>query len=84
MIVVKRKPIHYDHEVTYYVPVFQKDFNEEGELLHHPTFTYELSQATQDEQMAWSFEPAYVLELRGHIDFITKPLIIKEEDDENK
>jgi len=76
---IKRKPITYEHDVVYYVPVYQKDFNENGELNPSPTFTYSLSEATPDQQMAASFEPDYILELKGHFKATTKPLVIKDE-----
>lgn len=82
MIIVKRKPVHFEHDVVYYVPVFQVDFEKDGTLKGYPSFTYDMSEATQDEQMAWSFNPNYVLELRGHFDATTKSLILQEEDDE--
>lgn len=78
-IVVKRKPITYDHESVYYVPVFQKDFDEEGNLTYSPTFVYSLLDATEDQQMAASFDPDYILELKGHFKATTKDLIIKDE-----
>jgi len=80
MIVVKRKPVHFKHDVIVYVPVFQTDFEANGKLNGYPAFKYSFSDATQDEQMAWSMGPDYVLELRGHFDATTKPLIIKDEE----
>lgn len=61
------KSITYDHSVTYYVPVYQKN---DG---NYPTFTYSMADATQDEQMAWSMEPDYVLVLTGRFNATTKP-----------
>lgn len=78
-IVVKRKPIYFGHDVTYYVPVFQKDFEDDGELCGYPHFIYSMENASTDEQMAWSFSPDYVLTLKGYFDATTKPLIIKNE-----
>jgi hypothetical protein len=80
MIIVKRKQIHYEHDVIYYVPVYQNDFDAEGNLLPSPETRYNMSEASTDPQMAASFNPIYILELRGHFDYTTKPLII--EDDE--
>jgi hypothetical protein len=82
MITVKRRPIQFKHDVVVYVPVFQIDFDSNGELNSYPTFHYSYADATQDEQMACSLEPDYILELRGHFDATTKPLIIKEEEQE--
>lgn len=80
-MIIKREPITYEHDVVKYVPVFQKDFNDEtGELLFSPTFEYSMEYATSDEQMAWSFEPDYVLELHGHFKATTKPLVLKDEE----
>lgn len=78
-IVVKRKPITYDHPTVVYVPVYQQDFDDDGELLHSPTFRYSMADATHDEQMAWSMNPDYVLKLEGYFKATTKPLIIGEE-----
>lgn len=78
-VVVKRKIIKYEHDVVKFVPVFQKDFDKNGELLFSPTFICDYSLITQDEQMAWSFEPDYVLELKGHFNATTKPLVLKDE-----
>jgi hypothetical protein len=82
MIKVKRKEIHYEHDVVYYVLVYQKDYDDNGELLLSPIFTYRMSEATKDEQMAWSFGPDYLLELKGHFNATTKPLIIKDSEDD--
>ncbi len=81
MIIVKRTPIHFVHELIYYVPVFQKDFEDSGELSGYPCFTYSMADATQDEQMAWSFNPDYVLTLKGQFDATTSPLIIEDENE---
>lgn len=78
-VLVKIKPIRFHHDEVIYVPVFQKNFDEDGKPLFSPTFSYSLSMATHDEQMAWSFEPDYVMELRGTFDATTKPFVIKEE-----
>lgn len=67
------EPIHFKHDVKYYVPVWQK--NPDGsrdDFPGYPTFSYSLSLATIDEQMAWSFNPDYVLELTGKFDATTK------------
>jgi hypothetical protein len=79
-IKVKRKNITYDHEVTFFVPVFQRDFKDDGDLTYSPCFQYSMSDATADEQMAWSHEPDYVLELFGRFNATTKDLIIKDDE----
>ena len=78
-VVVKLKPITYDHESIYYIPVFQKNFDEQGNPLIPPTFEYNMTYATTDEQMAASFEPDYIFELKGHFKATTKPIVIKGE-----
>ena len=62
-----KEPIHYCHDVVYYVPCYQS--NDEGS----PAFIYSMADATQDEQMAWSVEPDYVLVLKGKFDAKTQP-----------
>lgn len=62
--------IHFEHDVTVYVPVYFTYPTEKG---GYPSFEYRLSEATQDEQMAWSFNPDYVLELNGKFDAKTQP-----------
>lgn len=57
------KTIHYQHEVVYYVPCFQKG----------KTFEYTMAHATIDEQLALSMEPDYVLVLTGKFDVKTQP-----------
>lgn len=79
-VIVKRKPIHFKHPIRVFVPVFQKDFDSNGDLLFHPTFTHNLGDATSDQQMAWSFDPDYVIELNGEFDATTKPLVIEDEE----
>ena len=64
---MKKKQITYDHDVRYYIPCYQID----TENLT-PTFTYYMGDATQDEQMAASMEPDYILELNGHFHATTK------------
>lgn len=61
--------IHFQHDVTMYVPVFLK--TDDG----YPHFEYCMSDATSDEQMAWSYEPHYVLTLTGKFDAKTPPLL---------
>ena len=58
----KFESIHYKHECKYYVPCFQKG----------NTFEYSMGDATQDQQMAASFYPDYILELHGTFDAKTK------------
>lgn len=75
--------IHFKHDVTYFVPCFiinpgdikQSLITGEYGLPHngYPTYTYNMASATTDEQMAWSFEPDYVLELKGTFDAKTEP-----------
>lgn len=79
-MIVRREPVTFKHPVTVYVPVFQKDFDDEGNLLYYPTFEYSFSSATTDEQFAWSLEPDYVLELNGEFNATTKPLEISDDD----
>jgi hypothetical protein len=64
-----------------FIPVFQKDFDDDGSLLSYPRFEYRYAEATQDEQLAWSMEPDYVLELNG-IFYATTNSIIKLKEDE--
>jgi len=64
--------IHYDHDVVYYVPVF---FRNDGDFPYYPGFTHSMEYATTDEQMAWSFEPDYVLELKGRFNAKTPPIL---------
>jgi hypothetical protein len=61
------KIITYDHNVVYYIPCYQNNTNPD-----YPTFTYSMGDATQDEQMAYSMEPDYVLVLNGHFHVTTK------------
>lgn len=72
-VLVRIKPIEYAHESIYYVPVFQKNFKQNGDPMFTPSFTYDLSMASTDEQMAASFDPDYILELRGTFKATTKP-----------
>jgi hypothetical protein len=81
-IVIKRKNISFDHETIVYIPVFQKDFDENGNLLDYSTFTYSMSDATQDQQLVASMNPDYILELKGHFTATTKDIIIKEDENE--
>jgi hypothetical protein len=59
--------IHYTHDVTVYIPCFQS--MDAG----YPSFTYSYGDATNDEQMAWSMKPDYVLTLTGKFDAKTQP-----------
>lgn len=77
---IKRAPIHYKHPTTVYIPVFQVDFDKEGNLLSYPTFEYSLKDGSTDEQMALSFNPDYVLVLTGEFDATTKPIVFSEEE----
>lgn len=68
---------HFKHNTTYYVPCFQKDkiwIDSNGEYQSSSTFEYSLSEASQDEQMAWSFNPDYVFKLESDFDAITQPI----------
>lgn len=56
-------------DVVYYVPAYQVNDPETG----NSHFTYSMADATQDEQMAWSFEPDYVLRLKGTFDAKLQP-----------
>ena len=64
---MKHESIHFNHEVVYYVPCYQT--NDGG----YPTFRYSMSEATEDIQMAQSFNPDYILELKGVFDAKTQP-----------
>lgn len=77
-VLVRIKPLRYNHDVVLYVPVFQKNFDTNGKPLYSPTFTYCMADATQDEQLAWSHGPDYVLVLKGTFDATTKPFLLKE------
>lgn len=79
-MIVRRKPITYKHPVKVFVPVFQKDFDHNGDLLYSPSFIYSWEFATEDEQMAWVGNPAFVMELNGEFNATTKPLVIPDED----
>lgn len=81
MIKIKRKPIRYTHNEIVYVPVFQKDFNDAGELEYTSTFEYSFEHATHDEQLAYSMNPDYVLVLKGTFDATTKPIELGEDDE---
>lgn len=81
MTLVKRKPITYEHDAIVYVPVFQKDFDKEGNLLYSPTFEYSLANADHDPELVASMKPDYILELRGTFKATTKPLVIEDDED---
>jgi hypothetical protein len=81
-VLIDVKPIRYNHESVYFVPVFQKNFKDDGTPEYSPTFTYSFELCTSDEQMAWSFEPDYVLVLKGTFDATTQPFIIKGDEDD--
>jgi hypothetical protein len=78
-VLIRIKPTEYESESVYYVPVFQQNFGEDGNLLFSPTFTYDMSLATTDQQMAESFKPDYILELRGIFKATTKSFTINSE-----
>lgn len=59
--------IHVVHDVTVYVPCFYT--MEVG----YPSFTCHYGDTTEDEQMAWSMKPDYVLVLKGKFDAKTQP-----------
>ena len=80
-VLVRIKPITFDHPEIFYVPVFQKNFKENGEPEFSPCFEYSMSLATSDEQMAWSFKPDYVLILTGHFHATTKPFMVSRENE---
>lgn len=56
--------IHYFHEETWYVPCF---------ITERRTLEFDMSLSTTDEQMAWSFKPFYVYELKGVMNCIVPP-----------
>ena len=58
---------HFKHEVVYYVPCYQINYQES------PAFTYHIGDATEDEEMAWALRPDYVLKLTGQFDAKTQP-----------
>lgn len=72
-VFVKITPVTFDHDVTYYVPVFQTNFDLITGMPSLPHFEYSLSDATDNEEMAWSCSPDYVLELKGRFNATTKP-----------
>lgn len=59
--------VHVINDVTVYVPCFYT--MDAG----YPSFTYNYADATDDEQMAWSMKPVYVLVLKGRFDAKTQP-----------
>lgn len=67
----KYESIHFTHETVVYVPCFQK--NPQNEKDGYPTFEYSMAHATQDQQMAASMNPDYILILRGEFDAKTQP-----------
>lgn len=75
-VLVKIKPITYEHEVVVYVPVFQKNFDYKGNPLFSPTFTYSYQDANRDDQMCASLNPDYILKLTGYFKATTKPFIV--------
>lgn len=79
-MIIRREPVTYKHPVKVFVPVFQKDFDEDGELLYSPSFVYSYADATDDEQMAWVGNPAFVMELNGEFNATTKPLVIADDE----
>ncbi len=82
-VLIKIKPLTYEHETIVYVPVFQKNFEDDGTPMRTPTFTYNFEFATQDQQMAASFYPDYILELKGYFNATTKPFLIPNKEGEN-
>lgn len=79
-MLIKRKQLHFKHPVKIYIPVYQNDFDENGNLNAYSTFTYNYSEATEDYNMAASMNPDYILELNGEFDAITKPIELKDEE----
>lgn len=76
----KHESIHFTHETVYYVPCFQVNpgklsrvGNSSQVHTSYPSFEYSMSDATTDEQMAWSLNPDYVLKLVGKFDAKTQP-----------
>lgn len=70
------EPIQFEHDVIYYVPVFQVNPGDKDDLFPgYPNFTHHMGDATLDSQMAYSMEPDYVLELTGVFKATTKPFI---------
>lgn len=70
-------PIEFNHPIKVFIPVFQVNPTTETE---HPTFTFNMKDASSDETAVASQEPDYILELNGVFDAKTKPykLVIEE------
>jgi len=66
---------HFEHDVVYYVPCFQK--NPKDIKDGYPTFDYSLADATSDLQMAYTFEPDFILTLKGKFDAKTQPFSLE-------
>lgn len=75
-----RIPINYKHRVRVFVPVYQVDFDENGDLLSTPTFQYSLHDASSDEEFVRSLKPDYVFELTGDFDATTKSIEFEDND----
>jgi len=82
-VLIIPEEIHYNTEEIVYVPVFQVNFDEDGNK-RYSSFVYSYSDATTDEQMAWACGPDYVFVLKGTFDAKTKPYIIKDEHELNE
>lgn len=64
------EPIHFKHDVIMYVPVFViKD------ELGYPTLSLAYDLITDDQQMAASFDPYYILTLSGEFDCTSPPVL---------
>lgn len=59
--------IHYTHDVVLYVPCFY------SMTPGYPSFTQEMSMASEDLQMVYSLNPDYILVLTGKFDAKTQP-----------
>lgn len=78
-LIIKRKPIVFEHDVILYVPVFQRDFEDDGTLSFNPYFIYSYENASQDLQFVASLSPDYILELKGTFKAETKPIIFQDD-----
>ena len=63
--------IHFKHETIVYVPCYQKNPSTPSD--GYPAFTYNLAEASSDEQVVASLNPDYILVLKGEFDAKTQP-----------
>lgn len=67
----KFDPLHYKHNVTVYVPCFQKNPTNDNDA--SPSFEYCLGDGSSDINEALSLKPDYVLVLKGEFNAMTQP-----------